>query len=55
MVINTLFLFLIILHIADYYGGLRIIDVSNPQNPALFGYYGINSARYVTVSNNIAL
>ena len=45
-----------IAYVAEYWGSvLRIIDVSNPQNPFLLGYY--NTPGYtssVFVSNNIA-
>ena len=44
-----------IAYVADYDTGLQIIDVSNPQNPALLGSYHTPSwASSVFISNNIA-
>ena len=44
-----------IVYVAANYGGLQIIDVSYPQNPAFVGSYDTpGEALSVTVSNNIA-
>jgi len=42
-------------YVADYAGGLQVIDISNPQAPSISGALGLpSSARHVAVANGFA-